>query len=587
MRIKRSMLVVLLCVLSAGVFLPALNGGLVWDDINVQYHQLPHIATVKESFFPPPGIPEFSTSYYRPIVLVSYLVDRFISGAMPPSLQTTYASAVVPHLSNLVFHVCTSLVVLVLAGLVFGKSEGSLVSCFVAASFFALHPAHVESVCSIAGRSDILATLFTLGAVLLLYRYLQTGFGPTVLGGLVAFSFGMLSKEVSIVAPVLLLLVVESRPGSLPPATPGSRLRVWVVASGMALVVSAYLFLRRAAGMGFGGSTDLSVAEGVDHIFRALSFYVAKTAFPWPRQHFVPQLPSLSYAMTVLLMGLAGVAGILKALPRHRRVVVVGCVLFLVALAPALLLSFRPLAVTPLAERYLYLPAVGAALIAAALHRGLGQLHPLHRAYWNLAMFSCLAAFAVSSIAGSLSWRSNVAFWESLERQSSLADHPVVLGNLGDACTEAGLFSKARDVYSRGLRREYGVNLPAYIDMVQRLGELCRIEADQLLRAANYGAALNKANEGIPLLEMATRNPGRDYPFAFASLGGALLVKALAEGYLTKQPNFEVIDRARENLVRSMTLNPGDPFAGTLLAECDAAVQQLLSAEGPPDRPVE
>ena len=67
-------------VAAVALYLPTLDAELVWDDEIVQTRQLVAFQSVRDVFFPPDGIQEWSRSYYRPVVVISYLIDRALYG---------------------------------------------------------------------------------------------------------------------------------------------------------------------------------------------------------------------------------------------------------------------------------------------------------------------------------------------------------------------------------------------------------------------------------------------------------------------------------------------------------------------------
>jgi hypothetical protein len=96
---------------------------------------------------------------YRPVVTLSYALNYAVHGRWPPGY----------HLVNVALHVLASLLVLTLARrLVAAAASGQAprLAC-LAALLFAVHPAHVEAVATIAGRNELLAACFALGALLL------------------------------------------------------------------------------------------------------------------------------------------------------------------------------------------------------------------------------------------------------------------------------------------------------------------------------------------------------------------------------------------------------------------------------------
>ena len=99
---------------------------------------------------------------YRPLRIFSYMVDYRLGGGLDPAVF---------HASNLVWHALTTVTVYALAYLTVGSLGGAL----AAASLFAVHPLGSEAVVYVAGRRDLLCTLFVLLALLCWCRLLGAG----------------------------------------------------------------------------------------------------------------------------------------------------------------------------------------------------------------------------------------------------------------------------------------------------------------------------------------------------------------------------------------------------------------------------
>lgn len=96
---------------------------------------------------------------YRPLRIFSYMVDYRIAGGLNPAVF---------HASNLVWHAITTIAVYALASLTVGSFTGAL----AAAALFAVHPLGSEAVVYVAGRRDLLCTLFVLLGLLCWCRLL-------------------------------------------------------------------------------------------------------------------------------------------------------------------------------------------------------------------------------------------------------------------------------------------------------------------------------------------------------------------------------------------------------------------------------
>lgn len=89
---------------------------------------------------------------YRPLTTLTYAVNHAVHGLAPFGY----------HLGNVLLHALVSALVLVV-GVRAGLSRSTAA---VAALVFAVHPVHVEAVANVAGRKDVLVTLFVLLSVL-------------------------------------------------------------------------------------------------------------------------------------------------------------------------------------------------------------------------------------------------------------------------------------------------------------------------------------------------------------------------------------------------------------------------------------
>jgi len=124
---RKSWLILFLVIGAAasfGVYWSALSNGLIWDDPIVLERQVSAFLSAKDVFFPPVGIPEFGGHYYRPLVILSFMVDKAIWRDSPFGY----------HLSVVFFHVVNTLLVFFLSQALLRKYEygnlAALVSIF-------------------------------------------------------------------------------------------------------------------------------------------------------------------------------------------------------------------------------------------------------------------------------------------------------------------------------------------------------------------------------------------------------------------------------------------------------------------------
>ena len=162
---RRVALGLVLVGLAALAFLPALTGGLSWDDrmlISEDARFLdanPVQELVTGDFFGKTE-EEFRYGYYRPVTSLSYYLTWRRVGADPLPY----------HLTNLALHVTVTLMVWWFVAVVVPEPRWA---SWVAAALFAVHPVHAENVAWVAGRTDLLCAVFTIPALVLAVRYVR------------------------------------------------------------------------------------------------------------------------------------------------------------------------------------------------------------------------------------------------------------------------------------------------------------------------------------------------------------------------------------------------------------------------------
>jgi tetratricopeptide (TPR) repeat protein len=141
--------------------------------------------------------PDRSDRLYRPLTTASYLLNYTILG------NADHAAGY--HALNFLLHLANVWLVFALGLRLFNRAGPA----FLAAALWAVHPIGTEVVANVAGRADLLATFCLLGGLLLYIRMeaMPAKSRRTALAGLFAISLaGMLSKETGILLFALMLL---------------------------------------------------------------------------------------------------------------------------------------------------------------------------------------------------------------------------------------------------------------------------------------------------------------------------------------------------------------------------------------------
>jgi tetratricopeptide (TPR) repeat protein len=200
---KIALLVFVLLLLNTLLYIGALGHDFIKDDFRlvVENHRIRNFASFWDSidskFF---SFPDFHfLHYWRPMSMFSFYVDYQLWGLNPAGY----------HFVNILLNALAA----ALFFLVFYFLTGKISYSFLIALFFSIHPAHVEAASWISGRTDLLAAVFILSAILSFIIFLQKNSYAAY--GFSAFFFvlALLSKENPVLFPVLALGLIAIIPG--------------------------------------------------------------------------------------------------------------------------------------------------------------------------------------------------------------------------------------------------------------------------------------------------------------------------------------------------------------------------------------
>jgi hypothetical protein len=455
------------------VYANSLGNGFVWDDPIIIERQLVVFDSLKDVLITPRGIPQYSPDYYRPTTTASYLIDRWLGG------DATF----VFHLSVVLAHALAAVLVTLLCRQLMDPLPASDRAAVAAGLLFAVHPVHTESVAWAAGRSDVLATLFTLAALLLL-RGTDPGVRRIVASGVCAFA-ALGAKEVAVALYPLALLRDWTDP------TVGLKLRTVGRYAGIGAALVVYVVLRRITIGDVVGEQpgEASAFAVLPELLWALGAYVRELLWPFPLNAYIDTVPRGAGS----ILGLAALAAasswaVFQWRHADRRW------LFAVAwialtIAPSLTILWK-IPEVPMAERYAYLPSVGlCALFALVLVRtGLAR-SPLRTS--SVAPLLLLAAAAVWM--RNPVWRDDVRLWSDTVNKTAVSG--MAWRNLGAAHLRAGRDGDAEPLLRHALTLRnpplglHGIysNLGT-IKMNERQFATARVLYEQALREGAAGA---------------------------------------------------------------------------------------------------
>ena len=462
--------VALLVALLAGIaHRGALDAGWAWDDRLVVTQQLPRFRGIGDAFFPAADVPRLIPQYYRPVIIVSWLVDdaraRRAAGVAREPSGNGRGEAVLDaarqrafHQTNVLLHAANAALVVLLAaallGLVDAPGPARRAAGAAAGLLLALHPIAVEPVTWAAGRSDLLMTLFLLAA-LLAFTHGMMRREPLLLAVSGAFLLlALLCKESALGALPAFGLLAAKRPPAADGRPPGVRHRVAFAPLALALV--AYTALRIVAA-GASAAPPLGMtAGGIADALAALGWYAERLVWPVPMAVFVTGVFSVPRAaLGAVLIATVGALAVCSVRRGGAWVPpAVGASLFLGPLLPTLATVVGEFAPVVAAERYLYLPLAGFGIVASWALVSVGARLGSRRVPPGAAVWLPVAAVAVVLVPAWRATEARVAIWSDEERLWTLAveQAPGILLphlNLGLAHDRAGRSDEAIAEYRR------------------------------------------------------------------------------------------------------------------------------------------
>ncbi|MDD5363138.1 MAG: tetratricopeptide repeat protein [Ignavibacteria bacterium] len=192
-------LYILIAVISFAVYYNSLSNSFVFDDESVVQTNpsIQTLSNIPKFFTADEGFHKVIGRYYRPLVSTLYAVDYAIWGL----------DAYGFHLTNVLIHVISCLLLLAVLLKLFGDYKYGLLAALIGALIFAVHPIHTEAVSWVSGRTDSLVTLFFFASLLMYINFTDDESRKKWLYlSLLFYALGLLSKEMIVTMPVFILL---------------------------------------------------------------------------------------------------------------------------------------------------------------------------------------------------------------------------------------------------------------------------------------------------------------------------------------------------------------------------------------------
>ena len=370
-KVHPAVIIVACALLSAALYVPTLKYALVWDDVDlVTLSRTAPLDAFSHSFWQG-GSTRFlgSDPYYRPLVNLTIGIEKLGNATAPLKF----------HLGNIGLHALA----VALFGLAVWQMLRSRWATGLAALLFGLHPLLTDNVAYVSGRTDILAAIGLLTALLGLMRFTRRSDALGIVITVAGFALALFSKETGalfvLIAPLWLWATRRSR---------RLRLKDWLLFAGLFVVLAGYVAARIAVlgrllpttAAGSAANYPMLAAAEFGRLLGMFILPVSGRIFLWPAG-FTPFTPLMIITIAYLLVPLAIRK---RGLPAETGLAWLWVLVFLLPIAGVT--RFGPLG------RLLYVPAIGLVLLAIlAARAAIQNRRKLGRPLVALGAFVCLA----------------------------------------------------------------------------------------------------------------------------------------------------------------------------------------------------
>ena len=433
------------------------------------------------------------TTLYRPLFLLTLNAAHHLWGDNPLGF----------HLLNVLLHSINTLLVFFLITSLLPQARPQ--AALWGAALFAVHPVHVESVAWIAGLTDPLVSLFLLGAMLLYRRYSCSGQRKAAVGALLGYGAGLLSKEVAVFFPLLLMAHDYLFTGRLFPRR--------YLPYGVFFIL---YFVARSSALGASANWASFNLTQWPVLLEFVSHYLQLLIIPWPLEYYYTKptisLPGILFGgglfVAMLILLLRALRSRIKQTP--QAVAIWSLCWLILTLLPALPIAL--MAEPKFAIRVLYLPSAALSLLLAHV-----LVHSELRIRTALLAASAmvLVTFSLISVMKIGDWKNDRVFYQRAAQTSPGSYRPII--GLAESFERQGDMARAA-----------ALNLQAAALATQPSDQL-----DFLEKAAQiYGQHGDAQNSERYYRQIVERDPQRSS--AWVGLGN----NALARGELQQARDF-------------------------------------------------
>lgn len=471
----------ILLIVSVALYLPMLGADFVWDSrpqilTDTYIHHLGNLWDVLSLRVLHLDVLDFN----RPVNLLTLMLDSVLWGRNPAGY----------HFTSILWHAATVVMLFLFCRNFVPRAQAACV-----ALIFAVHPIQCEAVAEVGYREDVLAGFFVLAGLNFAAVFKpERSWKAAAIGFACAFCFfaAVSAKENGIVGPVALAAYwwmfrrKEPRKGWL----------LLIVASGLAVggfLAARFLLEPKGSAIFISPPHRLRESFGETLVIqtRIWTFQMRQVVLPmnlcadygaWSIRNFETGLCFVAFSAVIIAQ---------VFISMRNRVFALGTAVFWCALLPVS--NFIPI-YRPLADRFLYLPMTGVALMLCSFdwQRCATSMaawlktdeRPLHRVTGAVALLAA-SALSVATFQREKTWHDTLALWSDTAQKNPYSYDAAL--NLGEALFNAGKLTDSVASYERAIQMTNGKTAEAWAEAALPL--------DALGRTADADAAFKKAVE--------------------------------------------------------------------------------------------
>jgi tetratricopeptide (TPR) repeat protein len=296
---------------------------------------------------------------WHPLTWLTHMFDCQFWGMLPGQIKGTGGH----HLTNFAFHIAS---VLLLFGLL-NRLTGKFWASSLVAVVFAIHPLHAESVAWVAERKDVLSTFFMMLTLWAYASYARDASPIKYILTALLFALGLLSKQMLVTVPILLLLLDYwplNRLAFDRNRNVGALLLEKVPLFALAIVAGILLLISQKQGGAIATTERVHALTRITNAIVTYVVYILDLFWPKNLAHYYPhEGVHWEWWQIVGSFLLLAVISVIVIRARKYPYLLVGWCWYLVTLLPVI--GILQVGAQARADRYTYIPSIGICIMIA------------------------------------------------------------------------------------------------------------------------------------------------------------------------------------------------------------------------------